>query len=246
MELHPYHFSNAKFKLKDISSADTNPGGFIKKGQKSPHMKIVNEYGWLWLNRDGSPTTLTADLYRNLLGRRSTVEQRRELYARYLAAETEFWRSHRQCAGVMHFTALGYSRADGQTSDHFTDVHDLVYEHNFARYIHDAFSPVGLMLDEWGKEIETDSYYFFRINAVNDLESDWKGQVLLEIINGDQLLSGQSRQISIPAFGYRSFKIGLKTPESPGMYTVIASLIENKTDNPVRSVREIPFVRKNE
>ncbi|MGE5420442.1 MAG: glycosyl hydrolase 2 galactose-binding domain-containing protein [Chloroflexota bacterium] len=241
MELHPYHFQNASFKLRDIVKADTNPGGPNKKGIPSPFMKIVNEYGWLWLNRDGSPTTLTSDLYRNLLGRKSTTEQRRELYARYLAAETEFWRCHRQCAGVLHFTALGYSRSDGQTSDHFTNVAKLEYEQNFMKYMHDAFSPVGLMLDEWGNEIEADSYHFFRINAVNDLEADWKGQVLLEIFDGEKLLSGESQQITIPSYGLRSFRIALKTPELPGKYTVIASLIENKTEKPVRSVREIQF-----
>ncbi len=244
MELHPYHFQNARFKLINMAKADTNPGGPVGKGLSSPYMKIVNEYGWLWLNRDGSPTTLTSDLYKNLLGRRSTIEQRRELYARYLAAETEFWRCHRQCSGVLHFTALGYSRADGQTSDHFIDVAKLDYENHFEQYIHDAFSPVGLMLDEWGDAIETDSYYFFHINAVNDLEPEWKGQVLLEIFNGNTLLSGKSRQIIIPSFGYRSFQIGLKTPEQPGKYTVIASLIENKTEKPVRSIRNIPFVMK--
>lgn len=240
MELHPYHFQDAKFKFTDLATADTNPGG----PEDAPFMKIINEYGWLWLNRDGTPTTLTSDLYRNLLGRKSTTDQRRELYARYTAAETEFWRCHRQCAGVLHFTALGYSRSDGQTSDHFTDVANVEYEPRFAKYIHDAFSPVGLMLDEWGEEIEADSWHFFRINAVNDLEPEWKGQVLLEIFNGDTLLSGQSEQIVIPSFGYRSFRIGLKTPEIPGVYTVMASLIENKTEKPVRSIREIPFKKK--
>ena len=89
---------------------------------------VINEYGWLWLNRDGSPTTLTRELYANLLGPNSTTAQRRHLYARYLAAETEFWRSHRQAAAVMHFTTLGYSRPGGQTSDHWLDVARLKWE----------------------------------------------------------------------------------------------------------------------
>ena len=73
----------------------------------------------------------------------------------YLAAETEFWRCHRQCASVLHFTALAYSRTDGQTSDHFIDVENLVYENEFLKYMPDAFSPAGLMLDEWGNVIKT-------------------------------------------------------------------------------------------
>ena len=107
MELHPYHFQNPDFRLKDIESSDINPGG---RADDKRYMKIINEYGWLWLNRDGTPTTLTTDLYKNLLGNNSTESQRRHLYATYLAAETEFWRCHRQSASVLHFTALGYSR----------------------------------------------------------------------------------------------------------------------------------------
>ena len=40
------------------------------------HAVVINEYGWLWLNRDGTPTTLTRQLYENLLGTRSTTAQR--------------------------------------------------------------------------------------------------------------------------------------------------------------------------
>ena len=103
--------------------------------------------GWLWLNRDGSPTTLTRTLYSNLLGSASTVSSRFHLQAAYIAAETEFWRSHRRAAAVMHFTTLGYSRPDGQTSDHWRDVARLEWEPEFHRAAHDAFAPVGLMVD---------------------------------------------------------------------------------------------------
>ncbi len=150
-----------------------NPGG---SPDETKFMKIVNEYGWLWLNRDGSPTTLTKDLYNNLLGENSTEAQRRHLYAMYMAAETEFWRCHRRCAAVLHFTALAYSRSDGQTSDHFTDVENLVYDSEFLKYMPDAFSPVGLMLDEWGNEIKTGTSHDYKIIAINDLEPGMERQ----------------------------------------------------------------------
>ena len=71
---------------------------------------IINEYAWLWLNRDGTPTCLTDKVYEKLLGPELDDRAARELYARYLAAKTEFWRAHRECAGVLHFCGLGYSR----------------------------------------------------------------------------------------------------------------------------------------
>jgi len=58
---------------------------------------------WLWLNRDGSPTTLTRQLLENILGTNATAQDRRELCAQYIAAETEFWRCHRKAAGVNVF-----------------------------------------------------------------------------------------------------------------------------------------------
>jgi beta-galactosidase len=237
LELHPYHFSNPDFKLKDIAVADINPGG---NPDEKKYMKIVNEYGWLWLNRDGTPTTLTRDLYKNLLGKDSTIAQRRHLYAEYLAAETEFWRCHRQCASVLHFTALAYSRDDGQTSDHFVDVENLVYENEFLKYLPDAFSPVGLMLDEWGNEIKSGVSHDYNIIAINDLEPEWNGKVFLRIFDHVKVVSEQSRDIVIPAFGQTAISLNLISPELPGTYTVIASL-ERKNEKPIKSIREIPF-----
>jgi hypothetical protein len=91
----------------------------------------------------------TKKAYEVLLGPDSTTDQRRSTYARLLAAKTEFWRGRREVAGVLHFCGLGYSRPDGQTSDHFLDIERLTLEPNFATYVRDAFSPIGLMVDFW-------------------------------------------------------------------------------------------------
>ena len=72
-ESHPYHFSDPDFKLKDIAKASIIPEGNAMKNPGTNPV-IINEYGWLWLNRDGSPTTLTKKLYENLLGKESTPE----------------------------------------------------------------------------------------------------------------------------------------------------------------------------
>lgn len=237
VELHPYHFQNPKFTLKDLAKADVNPGGGLAD---SVYMKIINEYGWLWLNRDGTPTTLTKELYTNLLGENSTEAERRHLYATYLAAETEFWRCHRRAAGVLHFTALGYSRTDGQTSDHFLDVGKLKYENEFLKYLPDAFSPVGLMLDEWGNEIKAGSDHNFHVTAINDLEPEWKGKITLRIIDGDKTVAERSEDVTIPSFGQSSININLITPEKSGKYIVTASLLK-ENEKEIVSYREISF-----
>jgi len=141
---------------------------------------------------------------------------------------------------VLHFTALAYSRPDGQTSDHFIDVENLVYEPEFLKYMPDAFSPVALMLDEWGNEIGTGTSHEYRIIAINDLEPEWKGKILLRILDGEKIVSEQSEEVTIPSFGQVKAAINLTSPLSEGKYTVVASL-EKDGIKPVKSVREIPF-----
>ena len=145
---------------------------------------IINEYGWLWLNRDGTPTTLSKKNYEQLLGPNATADQRRELYARLLAAKTEFWRARRHVAGVLHFCGLGYSRPDGQTSDHFLDIESLALEPHFRTYVGDAFSPVGLMVDHWADEVRPGETRRVPVVVMNDLYSEWQGTVRLQLVHG--------------------------------------------------------------
>ncbi len=238
-ESHPYHFQDPKFQLKDIAKASIIPQGnnYPNTGK---YPVIINEYGWLWLNRDGSPTTLTKDLYKNLLGEKSTTAQRRHLYAMYTAAETEFWRSHREAAGVLHFTALGYSRSDGQTSDNFIDPAKVEYDSEFLKYVPEAFSPVGIMLDEWGNDIELEKRHDFKIIAINDLEPSWTGTVHLQILKGERILMDKSIPLTIPSYGKKTVSISSKVTDIPGIYTVQA-VLEKKGAKPVKSIREIRF-----
>ena len=238
-ESHPYHFQNPDFKLQDISKSNVIPDGNQFKNNESFPV-IINEYGWLWLNRDGSTTTLTKDLYKNLLGENSTTAQRRHLYAMYTAAETEFWRCHRNAAGVLHFTALGYSRSDGQTSDNFINPAKLEYESEFLKYVPDAFSPVGIMLDEWGKDIEIGKSHNFKIIAINDLEPGWSGLIHLQILKGEKVIIDKSIQLTIPSYGKKAVSIVCEVPNIGGLYTVQA-VLEKKDSKPVKSIREILF-----
>ncbi|HVN57336.1 MAG TPA: glycoside hydrolase family 2 TIM barrel-domain containing protein [Bacteroidales bacterium] len=239
MELHPYHFQDPHFRLACLEKASPDPGG--DRGDKR-YIKIVNEYGWLWLNRDGTPTTLTRELYLNLLGADSSVARRREVYAMYLAAETEFWRCHREATAVLHFTALGYSRKDGQTSDHFSNVKNLIYDNEFRKYMPDAFAPVGIMLDEWGSDVPAGKSHRFRILAINDLGQDWIGKIVLKLYRDGEVVAEKSITGLVPGFGQISDGIDLSVPDIEGRYTAVASL-EKDGDKPVKSVRELPVVK---
>ena len=238
-ESHPYHFYSPTFKLKDVATQNLVPAG-NQYDNRENFPVIINEYGWLWLNRDGTPTTLTKDLYKNLLGENSTTQQRRHVYAMYTAAETEYWRCHRKAAAVLHFTALGYSRGDGQTSDNFIDPAKLEYESEFLKYMPDAFAPVGIMLDEWGNNIKPGTAHNFKITAINDLEQGWSGLVHLQIMDGNKVLTDKQIALSISPYGKKDISITCNVPVKTGTYTIQA-VLDKKGDAPVKSIREIPI-----
>jgi beta-galactosidase len=258
VEAHPYLMSglfnpswgNAKFRsLKDMVNVSGVPS--LQQAQRKLKVPIIiNEYAWLWLNRDGTPTCLTGPVYEKLLGPNSTVEQRREFYARTLAAKTEFWRAHRACAGVLHFCGLGYSRAGdkprpegGATSDHFIDLEKLTFEPNFEKYVRDAFAPVALCLDYWGQDLPAGQEHEFQVVAINDLYQDWRGTVHLRLMQDGKAVASQDMPGTVAALGTETLSRTLSLPFAPGDYTLVAELTA-EGQNPVRSIRDAKVVAR--
>ncbi len=253
VESHPYFFSRIfnsgrpvpgkPFHLSEISQAPLRPR--VRPTQVDlPNPIIINEYDWLWLNRDASPTNLTAPVYLSLLGPDSTIEQRRRLHARYVAALTEFWRCHRQVAGVLHFCSLGYSRdgtpprpLGGSTSDDWIDLRELRYEPHFAEYVKEAFAPVGLMLDFWAESFVAGEQREMSVLVINDLAEPWSGQLRLRLLRGSDVVSEQTQDCMIDAFGDRRRSFAFKAPTVAGNYTLEAALVLPHSP-PTRSLRD--------
>jgi hypothetical protein len=176
-------------------------------------------------------------VFENLLGPAATPAQRRRLSARYHAALTEFWRSHRACAGVLHFCGLGYSRTNGQTCDNFIDLEKLRFEPEFQHYMADAFAPVGLMIDEWRAQLPPGKELNVPLVVINDLYQDWKGKVRFRILRGGKPLLGQSRPCEVAALGQTSLSFSCTVPTEPGDYQLEAALLHGDA-KPVRSLRD--------
>ena len=251
-EAHPYQFikgwsGKEPFRLKDMANLSGVPS--LRKEQKQRNVPIViNEYAWLWLNRDGTPTTLTKKIYDGFFPEGSTTEQRRLRYARYLAALTEFWRCHRKCAGVLHFCGLGYSRAGdkprpegGATSDHFIDLEELTFEPNFERYVRDAFSPLGLMIDFWDEELAGGSEHQFKVFVINDLPRMWSGSVRVALRRGSETVGEQTKRCAIRSFGSEILTFEQEFPNEKGDYQLVAEVVTSE-GNTVRSLRDFKIV----
>jgi beta-galactosidase len=255
IECHPYLFYPFREKgvklpkegiLKSLMGIVRQPDNDcgthdLPSGEKNyTNVRFVNEYGWLWVNRDGSPTTLSEGVYQNLFGDTLTNAQRLYYYARLEAMLTEYWRCHRTCTGVMHFAGLTYSRPAeprGQTSDNFKNLETLEFEPNFLKYVKPAFAPVALMVDTWEKEYKADETIDIPVYAINDMYSDWTGKLIFTLSSQTETISTQTEDLSIKSLGREIKTFKLKIPATKGKYELKASIILNNEE--VASVRDV-------
>jgi hypothetical protein len=229
-EAHEYHYKDSLFRLAYLGRV---PKGI--KGNKDKNPVMLNEYGWLWLNRDGSPTTLTRELYGAMCPGYSNAQLLR-MYAKLLAAETEFWRHGRNCAAVQEFCGLGYSRGDGQTSDHWADLEQLKWDPDFYTYVRDSFAPVGIMIDAYDPAYVIGAEQAFPISVINDLESKWEGSVRLRILKDGKTVVEKTQACNVDAFGATQLDFTMKIPEA-GDYVLEAALVKG-SERPICSVRD--------
>lgn len=222
-EDHPYEFQTmadggAPFSMTALE----NPGGLMP-GAKTGHALILNEYGWLWLNRDGTPTELTKKLYPALLGKDATAEQRLALNAYLLAGITEYWRAYRNYAGVLHFVYLTSSDPAGYTSDHFRDVERLELHSGFRDYMSNAFAPVGVYLSYWQPTTEAGSFLSLPVMLVNDEYQEVEGTltVALENLQGARV-TAQSAKFKIAPLGQETIYSNFKFPQATGEFLLRA------------------------
>ena len=190
--------------------------------------QLVNEYGWIWLWRDGRPSKLTVNNYNYYVGNDATPDQRRELQAYWLQMETEWLRSERGIAGVLAFCTL--TNNYGFTGDWFINrIKDLEIGPTYKWFKH-CFSPEAVFIDL------VDSRYVKHIApyspgqqipvnmvGINDLSSTSCGKLVVNCYdeNGKVMFS-QEKDIEIPAFGKLNIPVIIEAPQTPGGYLITA------------------------
>jgi beta-galactosidase len=216
VEDHPYLMYSGgvgklTFKMSDLEKMEGKPRGSLPSAKHAP---IINEYGWLWLNRDGSPTRLTEKLYPQLLGTtNSTARQRLDLYAYLLAGKTEFWRAHRYYAGIVHFVYLTCSYPGVYTADHFGDVTRLKLDPAFADYMGEAFKPLGVYLNFFQPTLQGGSSHEFTVMLVNDEDRPATGQLALALeTKSGQVLCRSEAAYAMDALGDQTCRLSLLIP----------------------------------
>jgi len=224
VEDHPYEFQQMADGGPDFSMTTFEHPGGKAPGAPTGHAMILNEYGWLWLNRDGSPTELTKNLYPRLLGPNATAEQRLALDAYLLGGITEYWRAYRQYAGVLHFVYLMSSDPAGYTADHFRDVEKLELDPYFRDYMSEAFKPLGAYLSFWHPTLEAGSTHTFQVMLVNDEPRAAAGTLTLTLASEQGTeLAHNAVPFAVNPLGQQTVYVDFVVPQAAGACTLTAS-----------------------
>jgi hypothetical protein len=142
----------------------------------------------------------------------------------------------------MHFTTLGYSRPDGQTSDHWDNVAKLQWEPEFFKYVRDSFAPVGLCIDFWDEQIPAGKKVRVPVIVSNDLDQWWTGSVILRLKNEHQVVASLVQTCRLKPLGQDTVDFELTWPEQGGPWRLEAEM--RGPCGTVRSVREPDLARQ--
>jgi len=244
VELHPYLYSGSMFNflgkdLKPLPAIDTfahTQPDSILLGQGS-HPALVNEYAWLWVRRDGEPTTLTEQGYKTYFPD-FTASDRQEYYAYHCALQTEYYRALR-VAGVMQFAGLNSNYEGCKTTDIFIDIENLIIEPFIGKYVRDAFSPEGICLWYWRDRAKAGSKESVPIVLINDLQVSQMLTVKISFIKDKEVISSTTLSpTQVQASGKSIIETTIQFPGAPGDYELIAE-IRDQYSNPVSSIRKI-------
>ncbi len=244
------------FNLSDLATADKIPSTFYLPYQYSYKLTpnwywqqpvVINEYSYLWLNRDGTPTILTKPYYDAVLGENATPAQRQELYARNLAAVTEYWRALRTCIGVLYPFGIAASIPGGATNDSFVDPEKLELDKYYRKYVPDAFSPLGVCAELWKTDFEIKPWHGtqaeFSVAVINDLGKSFNNYFEIKIAKGDAIIKSTRFKYSVLPYEVSRRFVKIELPKDPGNYEVITEL-HGWGDKVVRSYRSITLTAK--
>ncbi|MCU0793658.1 MAG: hypothetical protein MUE42_12595 [Opitutaceae bacterium] len=208
---------------------------------------IINEYGWCWIDREGRPTRLAREdkiFERWGLPAGSSPEAYRREYAHRIAMETEFWRMHRSVAGYMHFSDLGYSRENGETSDNWLDVAALRLEPHYERMMRHVSAPLGVMLDAWDGIFRAANWLRVTVpvHVVNDLDVAWSGPVELRLAQDGRELWRHVEIVAVGPFGAARFHITPPWPQTFPTDVVLTAALVGPGGVEARSVRRLRLI----
>ncbi len=233
-ENHPYPLGDLDFKSE-----------LIQNSEKAVSAQLVNEYGWIWLWRNGTPSKLTVDVYKYYLGPNSTAEQNRELQAYWLQLETEWLRSNTNLAGVLAFCYLANNY--GYTGDWFIDnIKDLKPGPTLQWFQH-CFAPAAMFInltdERYTKHIaphQPGSTLLFNLAGVNNKKMMVNGKVKVSLLDVDgKAISKKLVNVSLLPINRTNYPLTIDLPKKAGGYLLVAEFSPEGVSQPIISRRYI-------
>jgi len=228
VEDHNYLFVGDLFPTGHKFNVAELEEGTGAKSTNSPHPTshavVLNEYDWIWLNRDGSPSVLSIPLYQRLLGANASPREVIDLAAYLWAGLTEYWRTHRNYAGVLCFTYLTASHRDAYTGDFFQDIENLKLQPGFEEALSNAFSPVGVYLNFWQAKLKAGATRPMAVSLVNDEYEAAQGKLVVSVAAGVKVLVQREMDVEVAPLGQQTYVVNLPIPSDKGLCEVTATL----------------------
>ncbi len=199
------------------------------RSMESGAAQLVNEYGWVWLWRDGQPSKLTVNFYKYFLSEHSSPTQNREFQAYWLQLETEWLRSIREHAGVLAFTHL--TNNYGYTGDWFIDhIKDLRPSPVLYWFRH-AFAPAAVFINMTDERYVKDrqpheqgSELLLVLAGVNDFREKVSGKVAIAFYDKNGIKSmGPEIDVTLLPDIRTNIPVAVALPEKGGGYLMTAT-----------------------
>lgn len=249
-EPHPYEGRiNSTQKESDknvypLGDLDFKPHA-LKMIQESDVPQLANEYGWIWLWRNGLPSKLTVDVYNYYLGMNSTPKQNRELQAYYLQLETEWLRSEPNLAGVLAFCYLANNY--GYTGDWFIENIKDLKPSPALEWFHHCFAPAAVFInlsdERYVRGInphKPGSSLQFNLAGINNQAITIKGKVIVKLLdqNGKKARE-RAIDVNLQPLVRSDIPMNILLPSRAGGYLMVAEFTPDGSDQPVISRRFI-------
>ena len=250
-EPHPYlasalHEDYAEFRDQypyPLGDLNYPAQGWQERFENSTVPQLVNEYGWMWLWRDGSPSKLTVKNYDYYLDSNATDHERQELQAYWLQLQTEWLRSEPSIAGVLHFCYL--TNNYGFTGDGFLEPIAELKLSPMLQWFKHAFAPQAVFIDmidgRYMKHVapySPGSNLSFDLISVNDLKKEVYGRAVVKLLDatGKKMLQ-QELPITMNAYARALLPVSLTLPPEPGGYLLLVEYYPQGQTAPVLSRR---------
>jgi hypothetical protein len=232
-EPHPYQGvvnwiqPGANRDIYPLGNLDFNPK-IMQDINNAGAAQLVNEYGWIWLWRNGSPSKLTVEVFEHYLGKNSTPEQNWELQAYWMQLETEWLRSNPNIAGVLAFCYLANNY--GYTGDWFAGNIKELKPTPTLNWFHHAFAPAGVFINltderyvRLVKPHQPESSLLFNLAGINNWNKTVQGTVKVKLLNANGVsVTEQSFQVKLESFLRTDLPVAMVLPVEAGGYVLVA------------------------